>query len=328
MYDTGYRNRREGTTSATKQIVHKGVIELSFDRPRLIAKRDEWPLVITKDDQMTQLGPRETVLQVTDLSVTYQKGVVALRPTSIDFRRGEFTVLLGRSGAGKSTLLRALNHLVAPTTGAVTSKQHGRLDSVKALRAHRRQTAMVFQQHHLIERHSALANVLTGRLAHHSGWRTLFPLPRHDVEFALHCLERVGLADKALSRADQLSGGQQQRVGIARALAQKPCILLADEPVASLDPATSETVLDLLRTICREDGITAIISLHQIDYAQRYSDRIVGLADANIVFDGPPNSLSDSDYSRIYHAQLGAHQRAVSTPHAITCCVANLELTQ
>lgn len=278
---------------------------------------------------MSQHDPCEPILQVSDLGVTYPRGVVALKATSIEFRRGEFTVLLGLSGAGKSTLLRTLNHLVRPTSGQVISREHGRLDSARSLRAHRRQTAMVFQQHHLIERHSALANVLTGRLAHHGAWRTLFPLPRHDMELALHCLDRVGLADKALSRVDQLSGGQQQRVGIARALAQKPSIILADEPVASLDPATSETVLGLLRDICREDGITAVISLHQIEYAQRFSDRIVGLADAQVVFDGPPDHLSDTDYSRIYHTAPGnAHQQAASPYDPPARRVANLELTR
>lgn len=277
---------------------------------------------------MSQHDLCEAILQVSDLGVTYPRGVVALKSTSIEFRRGEFTVLLGLSGAGKSTLLRTLNHLVRPTSGQVISREHGRLDSARSLRAHRRQTAMVFQQHHLIERHSALANVLTGRLAHHAAWRTLFPLPRHDMELALHCLDRVGLGDKALSRVDQLSGGQQQRVGIARALAQKPSIILADEPVASLDPATSETVLELLRDICREDGITAVISLHQIEYAQRFSDRIVGLADAQVVFDGPPDRLSDTDYSRIYQTAPGnAHQQAASPYDPPARRVTNLELT-
>ena len=150
---------------------------------------------------------------------------------------------------------------------------------------------MVFQHHQLIERHTALQNVLTGRLAYHSTWRSLFPLPRAELEYALRCLERVGLGEKALARVDQLSGGQQQRVGIARALAQQPSMILADEPVASLDPATSERVLTLLRDICREDGITAVMSLHQLEYARRFADRIIGLANARIVFDAEPAKL-------------------------------------
>jgi phosphonate transport system ATP-binding protein len=295
----------------------------------VIAKRDPKAAFITKDNRMSEHDPHETILQVKDLGVTYPRGVVALKSTSIDFRRGQFTVLLGLSGAGKSTLLRTLNHLVRPTSGQVVSKQFGSLSSARALQDHRRQTAMVFQQHHLIERHSALANVLTGRLAHHGTWRTLLPLPRREVELALHCLERVGLADKALSRVDQLSGGQQQRVGIARALAQEPSVILADEPVASLDPATSETVLGLLRNICREDGITAVVSLHQLDYAQRFADRIVGLADAQVVFDGPPGGLTDDDYSHIYRAQPSTRQKQILTPNAQQSRRAtNLELTR
>ena len=242
---------------------------------------------------------QDAVLRVDRLSVVYPGGVTALRDTSIAFRRGEFTVLLGLSGAGKSTLLRSLNRLVTPTGGSVTSEL-GELGSGSALRQHRRRTAMIFQHHQLIERQSALANVLTGRLAFHNTLRSLFPLPRADQEIALSCLVRVGLADKALSRVDKLSGGQQQRVGIARALAQQPAIILADEPVASLDPATSVRVLGLLRDICKEDGITAIVSLHQLEYARRFADRVVGLADSQIVFDAAPSELTDAQLERIY----------------------------
>lgn len=242
----------------------------------------------------------QPILHVHNLGVTYPGNVVALKATQLTFYRGEFTVLLGLSGAGKSSLLRSINHLVVPTHGEVESVRHGRLRSSKILRAHRRGTAMVFQQHQLIERHTVLQNVLMGRLAYHGFWRSLLPLPRADVELAVQCLERVGLADKLFTRADQLSGGQRQRVGIARALAQKPDVMLADEPVASLDPATSERVLELLQAICREDGITAIVSLHQLEYARRFADRILGLANASVVFDGSPQDLADSDVNRIY----------------------------
>jgi len=248
---------------------------------------------------MTPHPIQDAVLRVDRLSVVYPGGVTALRDTSIAFRRGEFTVLLGLSGAGKSTLLRSLNRLVTPTRGSVTSEL-GELGSGSALRQHRRRTAMIFQHHQLIERQSALANVLTGRLAFHNTLRSLFPLPRADQEIALSCLARVGLADKALSRVDKLSGGQQQRVGIARALAQQPAIILADEPVASLDPATSVRVLGLLRDICKEDGITAIVSLHQLEYARRFADRVVGLADSQIVFDAAPSELTAAQLERIY----------------------------
>ena len=227
-----------------------------------------------------------------------------MRSASIDFHKGAFAVLLGLSGAGKSTLLRSLNLLVRPTSGEIISPEFGTLGLAKSLRQHRRKTALVFQHHQLIERHTALANVLTGRLGYHGTLRSFLPLPTADIELALHCLERVGLVDKAMSRVDQLSGGQKQRVGIARALAQQPTMILADEPVASLDPATSEKVLELLRSICRADGITAVVSLHQLEYAQRFADRIVGIANTQIVFDGSPAELSSAELAKIYAGHL------------------------
>lgn len=251
---------------------------------------------------------RPDILWLENVGVTYPGGVTALQAASISFRKGEFTVLLGLSGAGKSTLLRSLNFLVRPTAGRIVSPDFGVLGPAKALRGHRRQTAIIFQHHQLIERQTALANVLTGRLGYHGTLRSFLPLPRADQELALHCLERVGLADKAMSRVDQLSGGQKQRVGIARALAQQPTTILADEPVASLDPATSEKVLGLLRDICREDGITAIVSLHQLDYARHFADRIIGLANTRIVFDGAADELNEALFLQIYAGQPNRRQ--------------------
>lgn len=235
------------------------------------------------------------------LTVAYQKGTVALRPTSLTLPAGGFTVLLGASGAGKSTVLRCLNGLVRPTGGRVLAAPLG--DIARALRAHRRRTGMVFQQHHLIGRITVLDNVLTGRLGHHPAWRSLLPMPRPDREMALMAIERVGLLPLALRRADSLSGGQQQRVGIARALVQQPQIILADEPVASLDPASAEAVLSLLRDICRADGLTAVVSLHQLDLARRFADRIIGLAAGAVVFDGPPTALDATAVQAIYPGQ-------------------------
>ena len=253
------------------------------------------------------------MLSTHDISVTYANGVMALASTSLIFRRGSFTVLLGSSGAGKSTLLRALNGLVRPGTGDVACAPTGSVfASQAALRLHRRRTGMVFQHHHLIGRLSVLDNVLMGRLAHHGGLRSLLPLPKTDRLIALEALDRVGLADRALDRADQLSGGQQQRVGIARAMAQKPDIILADEPVASLDPATAVQVLADLHRICREDGITAVVSLHQVELARQFADRVCALAKGQVVFDGPPGALSPDLLATIYTntppASLLAHQ--------------------
>lgn len=276
-------------------------------------------------------GDRGTPLLTLDsVGVRYPNGVVGLAPASLSLFADQITVLLGPSGAGKSTLLRALNHLVRPTEGGIAVSGIGPLEARGALRRHRRQTAMIFQQHQLIARLTALQNVLIGRLAHYPAWRTLFPFPERDRRLALDCLARVGLLDRALSRCDMLSGGQQQRVGIARALAQQPRLVLADEPVASLDPATSRRVLKLLRSICKADGIPAIISLHQLELAREFADRIIGLADGAIVFDGVPSELAAADLERIYGEPTGpAHQdeaeTKVLTPKPLETLVEEME---
>jgi phosphonate transport system ATP-binding protein len=243
------------------------------------------------------------LIDVRQVSVRFAEGTHALRAVSLDIRRGETTVLLGRSGAGKSTLLRCLNRLQVPTSGSVVVEDLGDLADARVLAAHRRRTGMIFQLHHLHGRQTALQNVLMGRLGYHSPLRSLLPLPRNDVRLAMACLDRVGLADKALRRVDQLSGGERQRVGIARALVQQPRLLLADEPVASLDPATAAPLLERIRAICREDGLTAVISLHQLEYARAFAERIVGLRAGRIVFDGPPEQLDDDNLSLIYGRQ-------------------------
>ncbi len=226
--------------------------------------------------------------------------IVALKPTTVGFERGEFCVLLGSSGAGKSTLLRCLNFLNRPTCGKVSIDGDRDLRDPKVLHQHRRRTGMIFQQHQLIGRHTALQNVLLGRIGYHSALRSLFPLPRAERIIAMEALERVGLLDKALERIDRLSGGQQQRVGIARALAQKPTLMLADEPVASLDPSSSHKILSLLRKICKEDAIPTVVSLHQLELAETFADRIIGLAHGRVVFDGAPEGLTSSVLAQIY----------------------------
>ncbi|RJR41174.1 MAG: phosphonate ABC transporter ATP-binding protein [Desulfobacteraceae bacterium] len=240
-------------------------------------------------------------IRIDNLSVTYPGGREALRGISLAIRRGESLVLLGKSGAGKSTLLRCINGLQRPTGGAIRVAGIGRLGENGTLKELRRRTGMVFQLHHLIGRHTALQNVLMGRVGYHSPLRTLFPLPASDVRLAMECLDRVGLVDKAMQRADSLSGGERQRVGIARALAQEPGIILADEPVASLDPATALSIMELLHRISREDGLTVVFSLHQIDFACSFGERIIGLAGGEIVFDGRPAELTENPLGTIYH---------------------------
>jgi phosphonate transport system ATP-binding protein len=256
------------------------------------------------------------MLEIRDLSVTYAGGKLGVCSTTLTFRPREFTVLLGPSGAGKSTLLRALNGLVPASSGEIVSAEIGRLAGIEAWRRHRQQTAMIFQQHQLIGRRTALANVLTGRLGYHGTLRSLLPLPEKDCRIAIDCLERVGLLQAALQRVDRLSGGEQQRVGIARALAQQPRMILADEPVASLDPETAVKVLALLHAICRDDGLSAVVSLHQVALARQFADRIIGLVAGEVVFDGPPAALAAADLARIYNRALSSDRWAAARPAA------------
>ena len=240
------------------------------------------------------------MIELKQLSIAYNNGgLIGLHPTDLVFRRGEFTVLLGASGAGKSTLLRAINLLNTPSSGEV--HVDGQLiRTATALRHHRCNTAMVFQQHQLIRRQHVLRNVLAGRLGYYSSLRSLLPMSADDRRLALNCLQRVGLLDKALQRVDTLSGGQQQRVGIARALAQQPRVILADEPVASLDPNSAQQIMNLLQQVCHENGITAIVSLHQLELAKAYAQRIIGLAEGRVVFDGTIEQLNDDIIRQIY----------------------------
>jgi phosphonate transport system ATP-binding protein len=239
-------------------------------------------------------------LRLDGLEVAYPNGVRALARTSLSIEKGCFVVLLGSSGAGKSTLLRAVNGLVRLTAGTVTADGIDVLSNKASMRQFRRQTGMVFQQHHLIGRLSVLSNVLMGRLGYHGSLATLLPWSRQEKRMALEAIERVGLLSQALFRADQLSGGQQQRVGIARALIQKPRLLLADEPVASLDPATAENLLTLLHGICRADGLTVIVSLHQVELARNFADRIIGLNAGYVVFDGSASALGSVEEASLY----------------------------
>ena len=234
-----------------------------------------------------------------------------LRGVDLDAKAGEFLVVLGPSGAGKSTLLRCMNRLAQPDAGAMTIAG---LDAMSATRAAdvrelRRRVAMVFQHHHVVPRLSVVKNVLTGRLGAVSTWSSVLQLFRAaDLALALECLDRVGLAHKADERTDSLSGGQMQRVGIARALAQRPQVILADVPVASLDPHTARQALGYLKQACRELGITVVCNLHQVDYAREFGDRIVGLSQGRVLFDRLPAELSDAQLDELYAgraAQVG-----------------------
>lgn len=241
-----------------------------------------------------------TIIQLDRVSKIYSGDARALESTSLSINAGQVTALLGPSGAGKSTLLRCINLLTIPSTGTVWAEGLGLVTPAHNLTAHRRRTGMVFQQHQLILRYTALRNVLTGRVGYHSFFRGLLPPTNDDIELSLRALERVALLSKALLRADALSGGEQQRVGIARALAQEPTLILADEPVASLDPASSQKIMRLLRQICVEGGITLVASLHQVALALEHADRIVGLNSGRVVFDGAPEDIGHAELEAIY----------------------------
>ncbi len=236
---------------------------------------------------------------IRDVAKRYANGFEALKGVSADIPAGSFTVILGPSGAGKSTLLRTINGLETPTSGSVRIAEQQVTPAT--LREVRSQVGMVFQHFNLVDRLSVMTNVLTGRLSHRSWLGSLLYLfQRCDMDIAHDALVRVGLTDKAWSRADKLSGGQQQRVGIARALAQRPRVILADEPVASLDPVTSEEIMGLLREICTRDGITVVVNLHQVELARRFADRVIGLNDGVVVYDGAASGLDRATLSNIY----------------------------
>jgi phosphonate transport system ATP-binding protein len=227
---------------------------------------------------------------------------IAVAGATLSIPAGQMVGIIGRSGAGKSTLLRMVNRLIDPTEGRVLfdgrdiTGLHG-----QALHAWRASAAMIFQQFNLVPRLDVLTNVLAGRLNRISTPRALFKLftPRERA-LAIQALDRLGIADMALNRADSLSGGQQQRVAIARALMQEPRIMLADEPIASLDPMNARLVMDALRDINRHDGITVLCNLHTLDTARVYCDRIVGMSQGRIVFDGAPEALNEASVTSIY----------------------------
>lgn len=241
------------------------------------------------------------MLRVEHLTKVYPNGTQALKDVSFSVKDGEFLVIIGLSGSGKSTLLRCINRLVDPTEGRVY------LDDVDVtaasstdLRHIRRHIGMVFQQFNLVKRSNVMTNVLSGRLGYANSFLSLLGIwPKSDREHAIQALSRVGIADKAHARADTLSGGQQQRVGIARTLMQDPRVILADEPVASLDPVLSHSILRYLEQLNKE-GITVLCSLHFLDLVHRYATRVIALKDGVMVFEGLPKEINRAKFKEIY----------------------------
>jgi len=241
-------------------------------------------------------------VRIDGLGMVYPGGVRALADVSVDVAEGEFLAILGLSGSGKSTLLRCVNRLIDPTEGRVWISDEEVTDLAGGrLRGLRRQVAMIFQQFNLVRRHTVMQNVLSGAL----GRSALLPslvlsFSAEERDLAMACLERVGLADRASSRADALSGGQQQRVAIARALMQRPRLILADEPVASLDPALRHSVMRYIESLNRDEGMTVLCSLHDIDLVERYATRLVALREGRLVWQGTSADFDHDTFRRIY----------------------------
>jgi phosphonate transport system ATP-binding protein len=242
------------------------------------------------------------MLQVEHLFKTYPNGTQALKDVSFEVQDGEFLAVIGLSGSGKSTLLRCINRLIEPTSGKIVwNGTDITAAPTSQLRYIRRQIGMVFQQFNLVKRSPVMTNVLSGRLGYVSPWASLANyFSAADKKRALDNLEQVGLSDKAHVRADSLSGGQQQRVGIARALMQEPKLILADEPVASLDPVLAHTILKYLEQLNKERHITVLCSLHFLDLVHRYATKAIALKDGELVFQGLPNEIDDAQFKAIY----------------------------
>lgn len=242
------------------------------------------------------------MLQVKNLTKIYDGGVKALDSVSFEVPDGQFLAIIGLSGSGKSTMLRCINRLIEPTSGQIFwNGEEITAASPDELRRFRRKIGMVFQHFNLVHRSRVITNVLAGRLGYvNPAWSLMNRFPKKDVEKAVQQLERVGIADKAYHRADELSGGQQQRVGIARALMQDPEMILADEPVASLDPVLAHSIMKHLEDINKNDGVTVLCSLHFLDLVHRYADRVIALNEGKLMFDGLPKEIDDQKFKDIY----------------------------
>lgn len=242
------------------------------------------------------------MIEFKDLSLVYPNGTQGLMNVNATINDGEFVVIVGLSGAGKSTFIRSMNRLVTPTSGELLINNEDVLNySGRELRKLRTRIGMIFQNYNLVKRSSVFKNVISGRLGYTGTLRSILNFfPMSDRALAYESLKRVNIEEKLYARADQLSGGQQQRVSIARVLTQQPDIVLADEPVASLDPPTSHQVMKYLKKINREDNITTIVNLHFIDMAMEYADRIIGMRGGEVVFNGPVGEVTDKTFEEIY----------------------------
>ena len=242
------------------------------------------------------------MLEIKNLTKVYEGGTQALTDVSFSVKPGEFLAVIGLSGSGKSTLLRCINRLIEPTEGQIIwNGEDITAASQDEMLQIRRKIGMIFQHFNLVSRSKVITNVLAGRLGYvNPAMSLLNRFPKSDRDMAIKQLDRVSIADQAYKRADELSGGQQQRVGIARAMVQEPDIILADEPVASLDPVLAHSIMQYLETINQEDGVMVLCSLHFLDLVHRYADRAIALNDGKLMFDGPPQDIDDEKFKEIY----------------------------
>lgn len=254
--------------------------------------------IVTK----AELKEMPVIMSIENLNKEYSKGKSVLKDVNFEIKQGELLSIIGPSGAGKSTLLRSINRMIEPTSGKITfDKQNITNVKGRELRNMRTNIGMIFQHYNLVDRLSVFENVMHGTLGYKNSLQGIFSLyTESEKEEAIDIITELGIEDHIYKRCDELSGGQKQRVGIARALVQKPKIILCDEPIASLDPSSSRVIMEHLRKICSEKGITVIVNLHQVDVAKNYSDRIIGLNSGEIVFNGHPTEINKEVIQAVY----------------------------
>lgn len=291
-------NKVKEVTETRTDFYKKGAEEV------LISFDDD--IEITGDE--TEIATKEEVkempviMSIENLNKEYSKGKSVLKDVNFEIKQGELLSIIGPSGAGKSTLLRSINRMIEPTSGKITFNDEN-ITNVKGKKLRRMRTniGMIFQHYNLVDRLSVYENVLHGTLGYKNSLQGIFSLyTESEKEEALDIITELGIEEHIYKRCDELSGGQKQRVGIARALVQKPKIILCDEPIASLDPSSSRVIMEHLRKICSEKGITVIVNLHQVDVAKNYSDRIIGLNSGEVVFNGHPTEINKEVIQAVY----------------------------
>lgn len=293
--------------------VDSKVKEVTETRTDFYKKEAEEVLISFDDDieitgDETEIATKEEVkempviMSIENLNKEYSKGKSVLKDVNFEIKQGELLSIIGPSGAGKSTLLRSINRMIEPTSGKITFNDEN-ITNVKGKKLRRMRTniGMIFQHYNLVDRLSVYENVLHGTLGYKNSLQGIFSLyTESEKEEALDIITELGIEEHIYKRCDELSGGQKQRVGIARALVQKPKIILCDEPIASLDPSSSRVIMEHLRKICSEKGITVIVNLHQVDVAKNYSDRIIGLNSGEVVFNGHPTEINKEVIQAVY----------------------------